>query len=397
MNSKLDFLVQPEVRQFIRENVQTDTNKLILNPPSGFKPNIKQIVAQIQARQKATGKLDIWASNFGLVMPPPLSIEQASSQTTCDYKKQLISGHHLIDLTGGMGIDCLTLSESFDCTTYVEQQTELCEVFQHNLKMLGKEIEIENKEAGNYLKNLNPSPENRVIYLDPARRDSSKNRVFRIEDCSPNIVELMPWLKRHAHKVLIKFSPILDIQSILNAVPHVSEVHIVSVKNDCKEILIVADFAFKGEPEITCVNLESTHPPFSFKFQDEARAKVLYGEPSSYLFESNSSIMKAGAFKSISVNFDFKKIGESTHLYTSEKLMRDFPGRTFEIIEEASKKNISAYASKGKINVITRNYPLPATELKKKWKLKDGGDYYLLAFRDVNYKPKTLIAKRLDL
>lgn len=397
MSALIDFLKKEEVKQYIGNNLTADPTQLLLNPPSDFKEHIKEIAAQIQARQKAKGKLEEWSSNLNLIMPPPLSIEQASSDLTCDYKKQLVSGRHLIDLTGGMGIDFLALSEAFDQSTYVEKEMHLCEVFEHNAEVFENDVKVIHSNAEDYLQSLESNPEKTVIYLDPARRDDSKGKVFKIEDCSPNLIDLLPLLEQKASKVLIKYSPILDIQAILRSIPHIKEIHIVSVKNDCKELLILVDFKFEGTPEIRCVNLATDQLNYTFKIEDEKSSSIGFEDLDQYLFESNSSIMKAGVFKKIAIDFNLGKIAENTHLYTSNAPIKNFPGRTFKVLEEADKRNLKQFAPTGKINVITRNHPLNANVLKKKWKLKDGGDYYLIAFRDQRSKAKMVIAQRLDL
>lgn len=395
--SQLEFLLKENVKEFIRGNVDSDPKKLILNPPGEYKEHIKDIAGQIHSRQKAKSKLTNWAENFDLIMPPALSIEQASSEATCQYKRDLIHGKHLIDLTGGMGIDCLALSEQFEKTTYVEEQTGLCEVFEHNAKKtLGKQIEIVNESAESFLSKFSSYSADITFYIDPARRDMQKNRVFRIEDCSPNLIEILPLLQEKGYRALVKFSPLLDLQAIISALNGIREIHIVSVKNDCKEILLLLDFEQHNSISISAVNLQTNLPHYTFNSDDESNAKVEYGNLKKYILEPNSSVMKAGAFKKIGEDFGLSKLGENTHLYTSNSQVVDFPGRTFEVVTVADKKNISRFADKGKINVITRNYPLNASELKKKWKLKDGGDCFLIGFRDIENKPQMIICKKLD-
>lgn len=393
MSANIDLLKREDVKRFIAENTETDPSRLLLNPPREYKNQIKEIVDQIIARKKAQGKLDSWATNFDLIMPPPLSIEQASSLSTCSYKKNLIAGKYLVDLTGGMGVDCLALSESFDHTNYVEQDATLCEVFKHNSTTLGYKLEIKNMGAADYLKSWSHNQKDTTIYLDPARRDGAKNRIFRVEDCSPNLIEILPLIKEKAQLVLVKYSPFLDIKAILSTIPNVREIHIVSVKNDCKELLLLIDFKFVGMPKINCVNLRSEQPTYLFTYKEEADSKAELGKIGKYIFEPNASIMKAGAFNKINVDFNIRKLGENTHLYTENHLIDFFPGKTFDVISIADKPTIKKFTKDGKINVITRNYPLSTTELKKKLKLRDGGNYFLIAYRDLNNKPMMVIAK----
>lgn len=395
MNELIDFLQKEDVKQFIKENFNADVNQIILNPPAQYKDRIKVIAKQVLARQKAHGKLQSWAQNFDLIMPPPLSIEQASSLATCDYKKNLISGDRLVDLTGGMGVDFLALCDTFAESIYVEQDSTICNAFKHNSKVLGRNVDIFNDEASNFLLKLDTSKKT-TIYLDPARRDQQKSKVFKIEDCSPDLIELIPLLKEKANQVLVKYSPLLDLHSILQKVENVKEIHVVSVKNECKELLVLMDFGFEGIPTIHCVNLQSEQDRYDFQMDEERSTEIEFGNLDVYLMEPNSSIMKAGAFKKIAQDFEVDKIAMHTHLYTSSSKKINFPGRVFEVIAEADKKNIREFALDGKINVMTRNYPLTSNDLKKKLKLKDGGRHFLIGFKDKTDKAKLIIAKRVD-
>lgn len=392
--NELDFLKQKEVREFILENTSSDVNALLLNPPQAFKEHIHLIVEQLLARQKAKGKLDEWLEHPEVLFPPPLSIEQASSISTGNYKSSLVSGNQLIDLTGGMGIDCLSLSKGFKTTTYVEENPMLCARFRHNSGFLSSQtIEIHNEEAASFLQRFDGTS---TFYLDPARRDNRKNKVFKLEDCSPDLIELMQLFREKASQVLVKLSPLLDLTAVLNEINHVKEVHIVSVKNDCKELLLLIDFAYTGSPKIVAVNLETDQPAFTFQAEQEQNTTITYGEPEAFIYEPNASVLKAGAFKSIADQFDLLKVAPNTHLYGSSRYLENFPGRVYEIIEDASKKTLSAFTKSGTINVVTRNYPLSPAEIKKKYKIKDGGDLFLIGYRNSANKPKLVIAKRPD-
>lgn len=393
-----EFLASPEVRNFIKNHLQSDVQKLLLNPPSEIKDQIKAIANQILARQKARGKLDSWVANPNLIFPPPISIEQASSEKTAIYKKVIVSGKYLVDLSGGMGVDCLTLSENFEQTTYVEIQSEVADVFSYNCEQLGKKINVLSRDSERYIEELNENKADEfVFYVDPARRNSEKRKVFKLEDCTPNILEILPILEKKAGRVLIKLSPLLDIRSVLTEVPHIKEFHVVSVKNECKELLVLIDFSWSSAPVIKAVNLDTEMEQYAFRLQDEKRATAEVAAVSSFLFEPNSSILKAGAFKKIGEDFGLDKVHSNTHLYTSNIAPDDWPGRTFQIVEDSvNKKVIAQYAQNGCINVLTRNYPKGASELKKKYKLKDGGEFFLIGFRDHKEKARLIVAKRLD-
>lgn len=395
MSDFLNFLKKEEVKKFIFDHLNTNSQKLILNPPKEFRGQIKLIADQILSRQKAKGKLNSWAKNMDLILPPPLSIEQASSESTSNYKQELIEGDHLIDLTGGMGVDCLSLGEKFSEVTYVEQQSHLCDVFGHNCDVLGRKVEIINGEAKKVLQNISKSSSKRVFYIDPARRDDSKNRVFKLEDCAPNLKELIPMMQKIASQILVKLSPLIDIKSILSEFESVKEIHIVSVKNDCKELLILIDFLFESEPTIKAVNLETEQPNYSFTLCEEEDSSNQYKMIQDYILEPNSSILKAGAFKKIGLDFELVKLHQHTHLYTSSSIPKKFPGRIFQVISTADKKSIKQFGVGGQMNVVTRNYPVKPDALKKKWKLKDGGDYFLIGFKDRSEKANLIIAKRI--
>jgi 16S rRNA G966 N2-methylase RsmD len=395
MDKILEVLTKEETKNFIRDHINEDVNQLILNPPSTLGPSFKEIITQILSRQKARKKLPEWASNYDLVLPPPLSIEQASSDQAAEYKNRLISGHHLVDLTGGMGIDTLALSTNFKQTTYVEQQEDLAHLFRHNCDVLDQPIDVVSAESSAFLSSLSDS-QTRVFYLDPARRDEHKNKVFRLEDCSPNLLDLMPLLEQKGGQVLIKLSPYLDIKLILNRIQHVKELHVVSIKNDCKELLILIDFHYDGEPVIKTINMNEENEEFEFSYKQEKSSKAQFSELGKFLLEPNASILKAGGFNALTHFFDVRKLHSNTHLYTTDNLIVNWPGRTFEIIEaQVNKKKLQDFAPKGRINVVTRNHPLSADALKKKFKITDGGDYFLIGFRDLNQKAQLIFGRKL--
>ncbi len=397
MSEWLKFLQKAETKDFIQTHINSDINKLLLNPPSVITPFAKEVAAQIKARQKAKRKLDDWASNFDLVFPPPISVEQASSKQTAEYKKSILSGKHLVDLTGGMGADTLALSEQFESTTYVEKQEDLVEIFKHNCDVLDKSINIQCATAESYLDQNHRLDRSFFFYLDPARRDEEKNKVFNLEDCSPNIVELQTQLKRIGGNVLVKLSPFLDIKLTLKKIDHIKEVHVVSVKNECKEVLILIDYSIDDEPEIRTINLTEAGQSFNFKFSEENTSQATLSTVKKYILEPNASILKAGAFNQAAVHYKVEKLHAHTHLYTSETLIPNWPGRVFEVIQAKVDKNtIAEFSKNGYINVMTRNYPMSPADLKKKYKVKDGGEFFLIGFIDMSKKNNLLITKKVN-
>lgn len=378
------------VKVFISDHLHDDVGQLLLNPPRKFRDQIRLIADQLLARQKAKKKLPLWYANPDLVFPPPLSVEQASSAETAAYKASLLSGELLVDLTGGMGVDVLEISQNFIEATYVDRNIAVAATFKYNLNVLRRDLQVLPISAESFLKKY--PVKNTAIFLDPARRNNLE-KVFQINDCTPNLHDLMPTLMS-SNQCLIKLSPFLDITSIIQSLPCIVEIHIVSVKNECKEILVLmTPTAGSLDPKIICVNLPH-HSSFTFRIREESEAVSKLGPPEKYLYEPNASIMRAGAFKSIGNAFALKKLNANTHLYTSDIVIINFPGKIFEVIEaNVRKSDLLAYAPNHQINVISRNHPSSAIEIKKKFKLKDGGNYFLICFKDLNDKPRMCIAK----
>lgn len=392
--NNLEFLGSEDVQQFMLENQHSDLQKLLLNPPPQFKDQVKLIVDQILSRRKAKSKLPDWLDQPGVIFPPPLSLEQCSSPETAEYKSQLMSGKMLVDLTGGMGVDTLAMSREFDHTTYVEHSEWLCDVFQHNHPLLGNgAIEVINASAEDYLSRFESRGH---FFIDPARRDVSKKQVFHFENCSPNVLELLPLFQSRADLLLIKAAPMIDITLGLKQLQHVHQIHVVSVKNEVKEVLFLLDFKEISEPLIKCVNLRSEHPAFSFTLSGEKDLEVTFSSVKKYLYDPNSAILKAGAFKSLTSIYDVDKLAPNTHLYTSDQLIEGFPGRVFEVVaSDVGKKELGKHLPEMKANVVNKNYPIKPEELKKKLRLKDGGDWFVMGYRDLHEVPRIALSKRI--
>lgn len=393
MSERLESLLSAAFTSYVKENENADVSQLILKGGT-IAIDKKEAAQQILSRQKAKGKLPHWLSNENIVFPPPLSIEQSSSQLTAEYKKKLIKGNQIIDLTGGMGVDVITLSDQFQSATHVEIDAWLSEVFEHNSKILAETpITAVNDSAENFLKEFHGQA---TFFIDPARRDHSKKKVFLFEDCSPDVIALLPLLQQKADHVLIKAAPMIDLSMGIKQLKYVSEVHVVSLHNECKEVLFLLDFGLMVQPLIHCVNIKAENTEsFTFDFESEKEAKVQYGSAQKYLYEPNASIRKAGAFKSIAQHFDLSKIAPNTHLYTSTQLIQDFPGRVFEVLDEVHKKDVKGHFTERKANVISKNHPLTAEQLKKKFGLKDGGDEFLIGFKNIENGTQLVVAKRL--
>lgn len=357
------------------------------------------LLQQIEGRQRTKDKLPSIAQNPDWWYPVRLSCEQCSSEATARYKAALIMpfAHNvLIDLTAGYGVDTFFMSEHVSEAHYVERNAELCAIAEHNFSLYRPHIQIHNTTAEEFLSSLPLSniqypTSHTLIYLDPARRSQSGSKVFRIEDCEPNVTNLLPALRKHASHILIKFSPMLDITAALRVLGKDWDTHIVAVHNEVKEVLLTT-----GANTIHAVNICATHTDrFVFSHEDEKNAPMqIASDIKQYIYEPNAAIIKAGAYRLIGERYGLQKLDTNTHLYTSNTLLPDFPGRVWEVIDAEIKDPKKQLDAQAKYSIISRNYPLSPDQLRKKYKLKDGDEYYLIAARH-NAKPKLILASRL--
>lgn len=366
-----DKLLNIKVQDYINANLNTDLHALLLKKSPFPEVSMHEIVQQIKGKQVALKKFPFLLKE-GIVFPPQLNLEQSSSEKTAQYKSRLLKGKKFIDLTAGFGIDAYYLSENFNEITLVEQNPDLLEIVRNNWNILGKKATFINEKLENFLEENNEIFD--VIYMDPARRDNNKNKVFLLEDLSPDILAIQEKLVSSADKVVIKLSPLIDIKYLVSVVPSIFRIDIIAVKNDVKEIVIFLSNQKDNRIFCNCVNLESDDPVFEFIFGDEENAVAEYGEPEKYIYIPNNTILKAGIFNLISQKTGLKKLHPNTHIYTSDSLMQDFPGRIFEM-ESIDAKNIK---KKSQYNIISKNYPLKPEEIKKKYSIKDGGENYLI-------------------
>ena len=400
---------------------------------------------QVEGRERTADKLPAFAAMDDWWYPVRLSCEQCSSELTARYKAEISSqlsavsrqeSGRMVDLTGGYGVDTYFLSGCFDHTDYVEQNAELCRIAEHNFNARRNDVRctkgritVHNCTAEEFLSS--PSRGSGVfhlIFLDPARRDSHGGKVFRLADCTPNVVELLPTLLAHLAsdgQIMLKLSPMLDLTQAVKELSAVScqpsdltwDVHVVAVKNEVKEILLLSrksktppGLPLRGgggsqKPTITAIDLSHPEQAFVFTREEESDSisgltgaagptalAVLQAEPV-YLYEPSAAILKAGAYKLVGARFGLEKLDVNTHLYWSEKFIPDFPGRVWEV--KAKGERLKA---KGKelrqANVVVRNYPLSAEQLRKKLRLRDGGEEYVIGCR-IAGKPTLLWAERV--
>ena len=397
---------------------------------------------QTEGRERTADKLPTFAAIDDWWYPVRLSCEQCSSELTARYKAQIVLGTWsngtCLDLTGGYGVDTFFLSEHFTHTDYVEQNAELCRIAAHNFALSQKSkverqklsIAVHNTTAEDFLLSSPCAGEELcsiglpvavrrtppgwgLIFLDPARRDSHGGKVFKLADCTPNVVELLPaLLDRLAPdgRIMLKLSPMIDITQALKELSFVHRtsslctlswsVHIVAVKNEVKEVLLISRNTDTSESRetattITAIDLSRPEQAFTFtrKEEKEALCPPLEGELEGvcYLFEPNAAILKAGAYKLIAQRFGLRKLDTNTHLYVSDTLVENFPGRVWQINDHM----VNAKMVNGQMaNVLCRNYPLTAEQLKKKLRLRDGGTAFVIGCR-VSGKPTLFLAERL--
>ena len=368
--------------EFILQHRTEDVRKLALRKmPEGL--DAAFCLQQIEGWQLARKKIPRWAETDGLLFPPRLSMEQCSSQQTALYKRgvveRLLEGQcqRMMDLTGGFGIDFSYMAPLFREAIYIEQQEQLCQIAQHNFQLLGlQHAEVRNAQSQDVLAAYG---EPSLIYADPARRDDAGRKVVLLQDCQPDVVALQDELMAHARVVMLKLSPMLDIQQALRQLRCVHEVHVVSVDGECKELLLVM-YQQEAPLRYYCVNI--TDHVQETVVEEVSVRPVISGQQMAYLYEPNASILKAGVQDALCNIYKVEKLHAFSHLFTSDRLIEDFPGRKFRILgrSDFSKQGVrNLLAGVKQANITVRNFPATVQELRKKLKLADGGSVYLFA------------------
>ncbi len=386
------------IQQFIKTNLEKNVNELFLKFDNKSDVNTKFAINQIALRQRIREKLPEIYNNYDLLIPPRLSTEQSSSEITADYKANICNYDISADLTGGMGIDSIFLSKKAKSHYYIEKDEELCEYFEYNSKILNlTNIKIIKDDAENFLKSSEAKFD--FIYIDPHRRSEKGNKLYFLDDTVPNVINLLDLLKNLTKKLLIKTSPLLDISKAILELKFVSEVHILSVDNECKELLFLLDFEkIIDIIEYHTVNFTKKSIQKLVFTNNNLLSKLNFGIALPYLYEPNSSIMKSGFFNQISINFNLIKLAENSHLYSSNVLISDFPGRIFEIqnISKYNKKDIQKYCPNKCANISLRNFPDTTENFKKKIGLKDGGDIYIFGSKNSKSELIIFICKKIS-
>ena len=382
-----------ESQQFIKIHLYDDLTKLILkgSPISGV--SIQELANQIVVKNKSEKKLPTWFSKEKIYYPEKISIEQTSSEITANYKSKLVSGKKLIDLTGGFGVDSFYFSKQVSEVIHCEIDNDLSTIVAYNYQQLNvKNITTISNDGIEYLQKTTDFFD--WIYIDPSRRNDHKEKVFLLKDCLPDVPKQLDFLLTKTNQILIKVSPILDITSTIKELKFVSEIHIVAVQNEVKELLFLVNKNVAKEIKIITINILSDKNQ-QFEFYSNSQITANYEMPLSYLYEPNAAILKSGAFHQIAAEFNLFKLHKHSHLYTSNSLI-DFPGRRFKIeqVLKYDKKILKKMIPENKANITIRNFPKTVAQIRKETSLKDGGKSYLFFTTDMKNNHICLLTKK---
>lgn len=378
-------MLQEEIN-FIQEHLQQDASRIALSAKKYPHLDIKKLAGQIQARQKLAEKLPHWTANKSVFFPQQISLEQSSSEATAKFKAGLVKGK-LIDITGGMGVDVWAFAQTCDEVTYVEQQKELAIQTKNNHQVLGL-TNVTHKQ-GDGITELNSTFD--WIYIDPARRDSQGNKVILFKDCQPNVLDILHYTE--SCKLLIKTSPVLDINRGIQELGGVEKVYVVAYHNEVKELLFIKTHQSNLNPPIEVIELANSTPIlFEGTLLGEKQAKMHLNRVGKYVYEAHPAILKAGFFKLIQSE-NLWQLGQHTHLYSSNDVISNFPGKRFECISSGTVQRewIIPHLTDLRINISTKNFPMKADELRKKLKFKDGGIFTLFAIQNKEEKNELLL------
>ena len=392
-------MLNEATRNFIHQHLEDDVRKLALQGGRNPEVDLPLALEQIAGRQKARTKIPSWAAIDGMLYPPHLSMEQCSSEPTARYKAEIAGkGNLFVDLTTGFGVDAAFISKGFSKAICIECQEQLCSIISANFEQLGlKHIQVICGDATEY---LNTMPHVDLLMIDPARRDEHGARTFGIADCTPNVLEMMNELTEKADRIIIKLSPMLDWRKALSDIGNgVTSVHIVSVDNECKELLIEINKEQEKEVKVVCVNLlhDDAREVFEFERSMVQVASQVYPQNPQYLYEPNASIMKAGCFDLVAERFSLSQLDSNSHLFVSETEVQDFPGRRFVIerVTTMNKRDLKeALSGVSRANIAVRNFPMTVAELRKRLRVQDGGDVFIFATTVANQGHRLFICRK---
>ncbi len=376
-------------QEFINQHIKSNVKELAFKKHSSD-IDLQYALTQISAFQIISKKVPSWQVFSNLIFPKHLSLEQASSEYTAKLKAEIIekrldiNNFKMVDLTGGLGIDCFFISRNASEAHYVEINSDLATIAKNNFIVLNRDINIHNVSSKEFL--INNNSHFHLIYIDPARRAESGKKLVSISDCSPNILEIEDLLWKTTDMVMVKLSPMLDISLAIKELNHISELFVISHNNECKELVFILRKGYKDAPKISAININSkgeySQIVSATREEENSCIPIIAQEIKEYLYEPYASILKAGLYKTVSMTYNIEKLHVSSHLYTSSTLLPEFPGRKFKIIKTVifNNSNIKSISKDiPKANITTRNFPLSVDELRKKTKIKEGGNIYIFA------------------
>lgn len=387
-------ILTTEIQEFINNSLQANISKLALSKNPFPELDWKEVINQIIAKNKSKSKLPTWFTTVGIYYPPSISIEQTSSEITAKYKADLLSGKTIIDLTGGFGVDCYYFSKKFEKVFHCEKNTELSEIVKHNCEKLQVDnIKCLAQNSTEVLIESNADFD--WIYIDPSRRSDSKGKVFMLKDCLPNVPTNLDLYFSKSKNILIKTAPILDITAGSSELKHIKSIHIIAIENEVKELLWILEKDYEGEIEIVSVNIQKEKTDTN-RFTFGINSETTFALPKLFLYEPNASLLKSGQSNNISKTLHIDKLHPHSYLFTNLKLI-EFPGRRF-IIETCipfKKEELKKHVNGKKMNITTRNFPLTVDEIRKKYKISDGGNVYTFFTTNLNDEKIVLICNKI--
>jgi 16S rRNA G966 N2-methylase RsmD len=388
-------LFNKEIFEFIKANESSDPFELSLRAKEFSGDIIRLMSNQIRSRQKLRKKIPEWLGYDHIILPAPASIEQASSDITGKYKSELIQGGTLLDLTGGLGVDTYFFAKRSDKVIYIEKDPEIAAIAAYNFSMMGLDnVEVKNQSAEIFIQECNDDFD--YIYLDPSRRKMS-NKVFKLEDSEPDLLSIQDELLLRSKVVITKAAPYIDLQYALERIKKLKEIHVLSVDNECKEIILISNHSNHAkDPKIIAVNYkDNTFQEYSSTIFEEQNTMCEQALRGTYIYDPNTAIRKAGLFRSICKDFGLKKPANNSHIYFSDTFIEDFPGRIFKMMEAIPYQKFMKRQLFQKANIAIRNFPLSVDKIRKKTGISDGGDIFIFATTDHNKIAFFIICRKI--
>jgi len=387
-------ILSKEIQEFISNSLQSNIAKLALSKNPFPQVEWKEILTQIVSKNKAKNKLPTWFQTKNIYYPSSISIEQSSSESTAKYKASIVKGEVLADLTGGFGVDCYYFSQHITTVFHCEKNQDLSEIVAHNFKQLNKNnISCISGDSTSFLKKYTDKFD--WIYIDPSRRSDSKGKVFMLKDCLPNVPENLDFYFEKTDKILVKTAPILDITAGLNELKNVKSIHVVALENEVKELLWVLEKNYDKEISVSVNNLQDKKTD-TLSFILDSEEQLTYSLPKLFIYEPNAAILKSGGANYLCTTYPVTKLHSHSHLFTNDKLI-DFPGRRFIIDQQIpfTKNEIKKKLQGKKMNITTRNFPLSVDEIRRKFKINDGGNVYAFFTTNLNDEKIVLLCSKI--